>query len=156
MAANRVRITYIRWSMTIIEMNGLVIITDPVFRLLGLLRAAPRAYTLEQLPTPDMILVSHRHFDHWDPWTMRRLPRDTPLVVRPRRIADDARRLGYAGVRELHPWEETEVKGVTVTAVANTGYVFVTWSGDVPSAKTNDNPVVLTMDQPRTVTATAC
>lgn len=117
MATNKVRITYVRWSMTIIEMNGLVIITDPVFRLLGLFRAAPRAYTIEHLPRPDLILVSHRHFDHWDPWTMRRLPRDTPLVVRPRRIAEDARRLGYAGVRELHPWEEARVQGVTVTAV---------------------------------------
>jgi L-ascorbate metabolism protein UlaG (beta-lactamase superfamily) len=111
------KITYIRWSMTIIEMNGLTIVTDPVFRLLGLFRAAPRAYTLARLPKPDLILVSHRHFDHWDPWTMRRLPRDIPLVVRPERIAEDAQRLGYTDVRELHPWEEAQLKGVNVTAV---------------------------------------
>lgn len=110
------KITYVRWSMTITEMGGLTIVTDPVFRMLGL-RVAPRAYTIEQLPQPDLILVSHRHLDHWDTWTMRRLPKETPLIVRPRRIADDARGLGYTDVRELHPWEETQVKGLAVTAV---------------------------------------
>jgi L-ascorbate metabolism protein UlaG (beta-lactamase superfamily) len=102
--------------MTIIEMNGLTIVTDPVFRLLGL-RATPSEYRIEQLPKPDLILVSHRHFDHWDPWTMRRLPKDIRLVVRPRRIANDARRFGYIQVQELGPWSTTQVSDVTVTAV---------------------------------------
>jgi L-ascorbate metabolism protein UlaG (beta-lactamase superfamily) len=110
------KVTYIRWSMTIIEMNGLTVVTDPVFRLLGF-RAAPREYTIDRLPTPDLILVSHRHVDHWDPWTMRRLPKDIPLIVRPGRIADEARRWGYSQVQELPPWDETRVGEVRVTAV---------------------------------------
>jgi len=111
-----VRITYIRWSMTLIDMNGLTIVTDPVFRMLGF-RLTPRAYTIERLPQPDLILVSHRHLDHWDPWTMRCLPKDIRLIVRPQRIADDARRWGYTQVQELHPWDETQVGEVTITAV---------------------------------------
>lgn len=35
--------------MTIIEMNGLAVVTDSIFRMLGFLRVAPREYTLEQL-----------------------------------------------------------------------------------------------------------
>jgi len=112
-----VKIKYIRWAMTVIEMNGLTLVTDPFFRMLRFLRAAPREYTLEQLPKPDLILVSHRHFDHWDPWTMRRLPKEIPLIVRPKRIADDARRFGYTSVRELAPWKEAQVGDVSVTAV---------------------------------------
>lgn len=110
------KITYIRWSMTIIEMNSLTIVTDPVFRILGF-PTAPREYTIEQLPKPDLILISHRHVDHWDPWTMRRLPKDIPLIVRPHKIADDARRWGYTQVQELCPWEKTQVADVTITAV---------------------------------------
>jgi L-ascorbate metabolism protein UlaG (beta-lactamase superfamily) len=110
------KVTYIRWSMTIIEMNDLTIVTDPIFRLLGL-QAAPREYTIEHLPKPDLILISHRHFDHWDPWTMRRLPKDIPLIGRPHRIADDARRLGYTQVQELDSWHKTQVGDVSVTAV---------------------------------------
>ncbi len=110
------KITYVRWSMTLIEMNGLTIVTDPVFRMLGL-RLPPREYTFEQLPKPDLILVSHRHLDHWDHWTMRRLPKDIALLVRPRRIAADALRWGYTKVRELHPWDKTQIGEVVITAV---------------------------------------
>jgi L-ascorbate metabolism protein UlaG (beta-lactamase superfamily) len=40
-----VKITYIRWSMAIIEMDGFTVVTDPVFRFLGLLGIGPPAYT---------------------------------------------------------------------------------------------------------------
>jgi L-ascorbate metabolism protein UlaG (beta-lactamase superfamily) len=30
------KLTYIRWSMTIIETMGLTLITDPVFRMFGI------------------------------------------------------------------------------------------------------------------------
>lgn len=102
--------------MTVIEMKGLTIVTDPVFKILGF-PAMPREYTIDQLPKPDLILVSHRHVDHWDPWTMRRLPKDTPLIVRPHKIAADARRWSYAQVQELAPWNKTQVGEVTITAV---------------------------------------
>jgi L-ascorbate metabolism protein UlaG (beta-lactamase superfamily) len=108
--------TYVRWCMTIIETNGLRIVTDPVFRVLGF-PATPREYTIERLPKPDLILISHRHFDHWDPWAMRRLPRDIPLIVRPHQIADEARRWGYTQVQELDPWDKTQVGEATITAV---------------------------------------
>jgi len=102
--------------MTLIEMNGLTIVTDPVFRVPGF-PVTPREYTLDRLPKPNLILVSHRHFDHWDPWTMRRLPKDIPLIVRPHRMADEARRWGYTRVQELYPWDKTSVGEVIVTAV---------------------------------------
>lgn len=108
-------VTYIRWSMCLIEMNGLHILTDPVFRMLGW-RLPPAEYTIDRLPPLDLILVSHRHLDHWDRWAMSRLKRDIPLLVRPRRIADDARRLGFTHVRELAPWEQAEMRGLRVTA----------------------------------------
>jgi L-ascorbate metabolism protein UlaG (beta-lactamase superfamily) len=115
--------------MTITGMGGLTIITDPVFRMLGQ-RSASRTYGIEQLPRPGLVLISHRHLDHWDTWTMRRLLKDVPLVVRPGRIADDARRLGYTHVQELGPWEETEAAGLAITAVpavhpgSEVGFVF--------------------------------
>jgi L-ascorbate metabolism protein UlaG (beta-lactamase superfamily) len=61
---------------------------------------------------------------------MSQLPdKEIPLIVRPRPdkkipfivrsgdIAADARRLGYTDVRELPPWQETQVKALTITAV---------------------------------------
>lgn len=42
---------------------------------------------------------------------------------------------------------------VIVSAVSTTGYHFAGWSGDVPVANTNDNPLTLVLDRARTVTA---
>jgi hypothetical protein len=42
---------------------------------------------------------------------------------------------------------------VTLTPVPDPGYRFVTWSGDVPPGDEVDNPLVLTMDQHKTISA---
>lgn len=42
---------------------------------------------------------------------------------------------------------------VNLTAVPDAGYIFKGWSGDVPAGQTNDNPLALTMDRARSVTA---
>ena len=47
----------------------------------------------------------------------------------------------------------TNGAAVTVTATPSNGCVFAGWTGDVPAAFTNANPVTLTMDVPRQITA---
>jgi hypothetical protein len=42
---------------------------------------------------------------------------------------------------------------VDVTATNNTGYVFSNWTGDVPAGDETDNPVSITMDSPKSLTA---
>lgn len=42
---------------------------------------------------------------------------------------------------------------VNVTAVPDGGYLFKGWSGHVPAGQTNDNPLALTLDQARSITA---
>ena len=42
---------------------------------------------------------------------------------------------------------------VNLTATPDAGYVFKGWSGDVPAGQTNDNPLALTLDRRRNVTA---
>ena len=43
---------------------------------------------------------------------------------------------------------------VTLTATPDTGYHFVSWSGDVPSGHETDNPLTITMDSDKSITAT--
>jgi L-ascorbate metabolism protein UlaG (beta-lactamase superfamily) len=133
------KITYVRWCMTVIEMNDLTIVTDPAFRMLGF-PLRPLQYSIEDLKEaePDVILISHGHWDHWDTGSMRQLEKDIHLIVPPRSIAPGftrgiaggiagrARRLGYTSVEELRPWEQTDVGGVVVTAVPG-----VHWGGEV-------------------------
>lgn len=50
-----------------------------------------------------------------------------------------------------HPYDTgTEV---TITANPNSGYEFSGWTGDVPSGNENDNPVTITMDADKSITA---
>jgi L-ascorbate metabolism protein UlaG (beta-lactamase superfamily) len=110
-----VKLTYIRWSMTIIETNGLTIITDPVFRLLGI-HQAPKSYTLERMPRPDLVFISHTHVDHFAPAVLKRLDPDTPVWM-PADKVQKASRLGLKALRGVRPWESDEFRGLRLTAV---------------------------------------
>ena len=52
-------------------------------------------------------------------------------------------------VQSWHPLGNT----VTLTATPDTEYKFDTWSGNIPAPLTNNNPLTLTMDQSRAITA---
>ena len=109
------KLTYIRWSMTIIETNGLTIVTDPVFRILGL-HQAPKSYTFDRLPRPDLVFLSHTHVDHFDPGTLRRLDPDTPVWM-PADKAHKAAQLGLKALRGVREWESHRFKGIRLTTV---------------------------------------
>ena len=109
------KLTYVRWSMTIIETMGLTLITDPVFRMMGI-HQAPKSYTLERMPRPDMVFVSHTHTDHFEPRVLKRLPPETPVWI-PADKMSKASRLNLKALRGVRAWEAGEVRGVRLTAV---------------------------------------
>lgn len=51
-------------------------------------------------------------------------------------------------------WYSAGTTNVSLLATANADYHFTGWTGDVPASQTNSNPVILTMDMPRSITAT--
>lgn len=109
------KLTYIRWSMTLIETEGVTLITDPVFRVLGI-HQSPRSYTVERMPRPDFVFISHTHMDHFSPSVLKRLPPDTPVWMPADKI-QRAARLGLRALRGVQAWETDEVKGIRLTAV---------------------------------------
>jgi L-ascorbate metabolism protein UlaG (beta-lactamase superfamily) len=110
-----VKLTYIRWSMTIVETRDLTIITDPVFRMLGF-HQEPKSYTFQRLPRPDLVFISHTHLDHFEPATLKRLDPETPVWM-PADKVGRAARLGLKALRGLQPWESDEFRGLRLTAV---------------------------------------
>jgi L-ascorbate metabolism protein UlaG (beta-lactamase superfamily) len=109
------KLTYIRWSMTIIETKGQTIITDPVFRMLGM-HQAPRSYTVERMPRPDLVFISHTHVDHFAPAVLKRLEPTTPVWM-PADKAEKASQLGLLKLRGMQEWETGQVGEVRLTAV---------------------------------------
>ena len=93
-------ITYVGHGTTLIEMDGVRIITDPVLRRwVGPLRR------YGPLPDPsthhhiDAVLISHLHLDHLDAASLRMLPKSS-LVVGPPLTGQTIHRVGFKTVIE--------------------------------------------------------
>ncbi|HEU5377633.1 MAG TPA: MBL fold metallo-hydrolase [Ktedonobacteraceae bacterium] len=110
-------ITRVTHSCVLLDIAGTKILTDPWFsEKTGYLRGEPLAYTPQELPHLDGVLVSHGHYDHYDMQAFQAYPdKSVPIVVK-RGIAAEARDVGFRSVVELDPWETARVGELTITA----------------------------------------
>ena len=81
-AGTGLRATWLGHSTVLLEIDGLRVLTDPVWgaraspsRLVGPKRFQPVPVPLRALPPLDLVLVSHDHYDHLDYPTIRELAR---------------------------------------------------------------------------------
>lgn len=89
----------------LLNLGGHSVAVDPVLseRIVGAgQRLSPPG--LDRLPPLDVLLITHNHYDHLDEPTVRRLPRDTPVVT-PAGLGRWFRRRGFTDVTELDWWE---------------------------------------------------
>lgn len=73
LAANEAAITYINHATHLIQLKNVNILTDPIFSkragpfsLLGPKRVRDPGMKLSALPSIDIVLISHNHYDHMD------------------------------------------------------------------------------------------
>ncbi len=116
-------------STIFINFYGTSIITDPVLvRWIPFPRRIQHAaYTVDELPPLDIVLVSHAHMDHANRPTLRQLAQKTRLMIVPRNCADLVRYMGAPEVIELD-WEQSVVR----SDVAVTAYEPVHWGQRYP------------------------
>jgi L-ascorbate metabolism protein UlaG (beta-lactamase superfamily) len=118
----RLRVTFINHSTTLIQMDGVNILTDPVWseRVSPVSFVGPRRHRapgirFEDLPPIDLVLVSHNHYDHMDVATLRKI--HAPIVT-PLGNAALLRRHGIHGAIDLDWWETTKhANGIETTVV---------------------------------------
>jgi L-ascorbate metabolism protein UlaG (beta-lactamase superfamily) len=110
------RIVFVGHSTVLVEMDGVRLLTDPLLRrrLLHLRRVQPVDRTA--LESPHAVLISHLHYDHLDFPSLRRLGRETRIVV-PTGAGALLRRGGFANVEELSIGEELPIGDVVVRGV---------------------------------------
>jgi L-ascorbate metabolism protein UlaG (beta-lactamase superfamily) len=83
------RATWLGHSTVLIEIDGVRVLTDPVWgqraspsRIAGPKRFQPVPVHLRAMPPIDLVIVSHDHYDHLDYRTIRELAkRDVPFVT---------------------------------------------------------------------------
>lgn len=123
--ASGLRATWIGWSSVLVEIDGRVILTDPIWSercspstLVGPKRFHPPPIPLAELPRVDAVVISHDHYDHLDMATVRALAaRGTHFAVPLGVGVHLARwRVPANQVHELG-WNETVIiNGLTLTA----------------------------------------
>ena len=87
----RVCITFVGHVTFLIQTNGLNILTDPIwseraspFSFIGPKRVTPPGIKFNDLPSIDVVLISHNHYDHMDIPTIKKLwERDKPQIITP-------------------------------------------------------------------------
>ena len=121
----RVAATFIGHSTFLLRTAGAAVITDPVFTThagpfgrLGPRRVRPPALAVAQLPRVDVVLVSHNHYDHLQPRSLRELEaRFGPVFVTTLGNRSFLERLGLKRVMELDWWQEAPAGPVQVQCV---------------------------------------
>jgi L-ascorbate metabolism protein UlaG (beta-lactamase superfamily) len=112
------RVVYLGHATVLIELDGVRLLTDPLFRRrIGPLiarRTAPTSVT--SIGSVDAVLISHWHRDHLDLPSLRSLPRETPIVA-PRGTSRILRGAGFRAVTEVEAGDAVGIGGVRVLAV---------------------------------------
>ena len=111
------RVTWVGHATTLVELDGLRLLTDPVLRnRVGPLRRhgpQPAPGTAENV---DALLISHLHHDHADVPSLRRIDRGVPVVA-PRGASAFLEGLGFERVTELGAGSSARVGTIAVRAV---------------------------------------
>ncbi|KAL4612710.1 N-acyl-phosphatidylethanolamine-hydrolyzing phospholipase D-like [Arapaima gigas] len=115
------RVTWLGHASVLVEMDGLVVLTDPVFsqRASPVQFAGPRRFrgppcSVAQLPKVHAVLISHTHYDHLDARSVAALNARFGGELRwfvPLGLLDWMQRCGCENVIELDWWEENCVPG---------------------------------------------
>ena len=114
-------------ATVLLKVDGLLILTDPVFSdrvglslgplTLGLKRLTAPALSETQLPRPDLILLSHAHMDHFDLPSLRALEHPKTSVITAAKTSDLLRVDRYAKVTELAWGQRARVAAAGIRAI---------------------------------------
>ncbi|MDQ5985067.1 MAG: hypothetical protein CSYNP_00771 [Syntrophus sp. SKADARSKE-3] len=121
-----ISVTPVGHSTFLIQMDDLNILTDPIWsdRCSPLSWVGPKRHSqpgirFEDLPSIDVILVSHNHYDHLDLPTLERLAeKGTPRSIVPLGNLNLVKGAGIPTVDELDWWQSVRLSpDVTITLV---------------------------------------
>jgi N-acyl-phosphatidylethanolamine-hydrolysing phospholipase D len=119
-------VTWIGHSTVLLQLGALNVLTDPMFgprafpvSWLGPRRVMDPAIAIDALPSLDVVLLSHSHYDHLDRGSVKRLARAHPGAtwVVPLALGAYVRAWGVREIVELDLWQETTVGALRVAAI---------------------------------------
>lgn len=111
------RIVFLGHATVLVELEGVRLLFDPLLRsrVLHLRRQVPPVDE-SMFAGPDAVLISHSHHDHLDLPSLRRLGRDTHLIV-PRGAGVWLASKGFANVSEVDVGDVLKVAELEIATV---------------------------------------
>ncbi|WP_234414259.1 MBL fold metallo-hydrolase [Paenibacillus sp. CAA11] len=117
----RTAITWLGHSASILEMDGKLLLLDPMLGrypssipFIGGKRYGGLPVAPEEMPLIDLVLMSHDHYDHLDYRTIRKLKDKVGCFLVPLGVGAHLQRWGIdsSQIEELDWWEESEYDGL--------------------------------------------
>jgi L-ascorbate metabolism protein UlaG (beta-lactamase superfamily) len=115
--------TFINHATFLIQLQKLNILTDPVYServspvsFIGPSRVREPGIPFELLPSIDVVLISHNHYDHLDLETLKKIDgKFHPLFLVPLGDEKILKEAGILNVQELDWWQEIKVQDTHFT-----------------------------------------
>ena len=117
MNKNDPRVTFIGHATILIEMDGVRVLTDPILRTrIGPLTRMSGPPKPELWADPDVVLISHSHWDHLDYGSLKMVGLDVPIVA-PRGQGGELRKRGFGTITEVMADDRVDVGDITIETV---------------------------------------
>ncbi len=119
------RVTWLGHSSLFIELDRTRILIDPVFDYAAprlakrwFARNVPAPIARNQLPIPDVIVISHDHYDHLEERSVRFYAQHNVRFLVPLAVGRHLEKWGVApqNIQEFDWWEQATLNGVSFTA----------------------------------------
>ncbi len=117
---DRFSVTWIGHSTLLIQLDGMNILTDPIFSkrsspfsFIGPKRLVPPGIPLDSLPSIDLVVISHDHYDHLDKKTIKFLG-NKPFYLVPLGVGNILKSWGITRYAEKDWGDETEINGLKI------------------------------------------
>lgn len=123
--ASGLRVTWFGHSSSLIEIDGITVLTDPLWskRISPVRWAGPTRWyqppiALDDIPSIDVVVISHDHYDHLDRGTIEALRKRKTVFIVPLGIGAHLEHWGIAPTRiiELDWWQTAHINGVDIVS----------------------------------------
>ncbi len=109
-------VTLVKHATVYVRDKGSTYLVDPVFfdMFWGIKDFSPLSFPAADVPVPDVLLITHGHYDHLNTETLALFPRSTPVVT-PLGYDDIFDELGFRNRTRLDWFETARIDGAEFT-----------------------------------------
>lgn len=124
-------VTWFGHSTTLMQMHGMNILIDPVFSnrtspvtFLGPSRFSEIPIDVSELPSIDIVIISHDHYDHLDYSTIKKIDKKVSKYIVPLGVENHLERFGVSSdkIVNLAWWEEVDINGLLIGCTPSRHY----------------------------------